>query len=247
MSTPRITDAPTGAQHGANQSQHCGSCTVRPVQAPAAGSPGTDVVLFDLGGVLIEVPGVEAMIELTGLGSGEEVWRRWLRCRWVRLFESGGCSEAEFATGLIDDWGLAINESEFLDSFGSWATRPLAGAEDLVAETAAITPVGCLSNTNALHWEGQLARWPLMALFSHTFLSFQTGLVKPDPATFRHVAETLGVPAERILFLDDNAINVDAACRSGIRGLHSRGVAEARGHLVEAGVLPASCEDCIDS
>lgn len=32
-----------------------------------------DLVLFDLGGVLIEVPGARAMLELTGIESEEEL------------------------------------------------------------------------------------------------------------------------------------------------------------------------------
>lgn len=201
-------------------------------------STGIELVLFDLGGVLIEVPGVEAMIELTGIDSAEEVWRRWLSCRWVRRFESGGCSESDFAAGLIEDWELPISEGDFLESFGSWATKPIAGAEDLVSETAEAVPVGCLSNTNALHWEQQLARWPMMELFGHTFLSFQTGFVKPDRQAFDHVVSAAGIEPHRILFLDDNLINVEAACRAGIRAVHTVGVENARLHLLDAGVLP---------
>ncbi|HEU5116591.1 MAG TPA: hypothetical protein VFT74_07935, partial [Isosphaeraceae bacterium] len=68
--------------------------TVDPPRASVESrSTAVELVLFDLGGVLIEVPGVEAMIDLTGIDSAEEVWRRWLSCRWVRRFESGGCSE----------------------------------------------------------------------------------------------------------------------------------------------------------
>lgn len=204
-------------------------------------------MLFDLGGVLIGVPGVEAMIELTGLGSGEEVWRRWLSCRWVRSFESGGCSETEFAQGVIEDWGLPVSGQEFLDSFGSWVSEPLAGAEDLVSQTAAFVPVGCFSNTNALHWENQLARSPMMGLFDHVFLSFQTGYVKPDQAAFDHVVSTLGVSPERIVFLDDNVVNVEGASHAGIRGIHTRGVEDARSHLVDAGVLRRAAEVRVES
>ncbi|HET7739068.1 MAG TPA: HAD family phosphatase [Mycobacterium sp.] len=199
---------------------------------------GVELVLFDLGGVLIEVPGVEAMIGLTGIDSPAEIWRRWLSCRWVRLFESGGCSETDFAAGLIEDWQLPISEGDLLESFGSWASKPIAGAEDLVAETAAAVPVGCLSNTNALHWEQQLGRWPMMELFGHTFLSFRTGFVKPDRQAFDHVVSAAGIEADRILFLDDNLINVEAACQAGIRAVHAVGVEDARVHLVDAGVLP---------
>jgi len=151
---------------------------------------------------------------------------------------SAACSSRSPASmRLIEDWGLAITPQEFLDSFGSWATTPIAGAEELVAEVATIVPVGCLSNTNAVHWNTHLVHWPLIGLFQHTFLSFQTGCVKPDQDAFEQVVATLGVRPERILFLDDNVLNVEAALAAGIRAFHARGVDTARAQLVSAGIL----------
>ena len=186
---------------------------------------------------MIEVPGVDAMMKLTGIATPEEVWRRWLSCRWVRAFESGGCSEQEFAEGLIEDWRLSISSVELLDAFQEWVTVPCIGAEKLVSETRAVVPVGCLSNTNAAHWDRHLGNGALVDLFDHLFLSFQMGKLKPDPETYEHVKATLGVPAQRILFLDDNEINVDAASAAGIKAVRAAGVDEARSCLVEAGVI----------
>src|SRR5262249_52068397 len=87
-----------------------------------------DLVLFDLGGVLIEIPGVHAMLELTGIHSEEELWRRWLTCRWVRRFESGDCSEAEFAAGGGADWQLELSAAVFLEAFRDLPAGPLARA-----------------------------------------------------------------------------------------------------------------------
>lgn len=188
---------------------------------------------------MIEVPGIDAMMELTGIPTAEEVWRRWLTCRWVRAFESGDCSEQEFAVGLIDDWGLPITAGELLEAFQEWVTVPIIGAEKLVSDTRAVVPVGCLSNTNAAHWDRQLGNGPLAEMFDHVFLSFRMGKLKPDPETYEHVKATLGLPAERILFLDDNEINVEAAAATGIRAMRAAGVDEARARLVEAGVIPA--------
>ena len=50
-----------------------------------------DLVLFDLGGVLIQPGGVASMRALSGIESDEELWTRWLACRWVQRFEAGGC------------------------------------------------------------------------------------------------------------------------------------------------------------
>lgn len=199
-----------------------------------------DLVLFDLGGVLIELSGVRAMLELTGIASEEDLWRRWLTCRWVRRFESGGCSETEFATGLIADWQLELSPAAFLDAFQDWPIGPLAGAAELVAQTRASVATGCFSNTNALHWHGRVAAWPLASMFDHRFLSFELGLLKPDTAAFAQVADQLGVPAERVLFLDDNAMNVAGAAAAGFQAARAAGVDEARQRLTEAAVLGAS-------
>lgn len=198
-----------------------------------------DLVLFDLGGVLIEVAGVRAMLELTGIASEEELWRRWLTCRWVRRFESGRCSEADFAAGVVADWQLELSPAAFLAAFQDWPTGPLPGAAELVAQTRASVATGCFSNTNALHWHDHIAAWPLAGLFDHRFLSFELGLLKPDTAAFAQVAELLEVPAERVLFLDDNAVNVAGAAAAGFQAARAAGVHEARQRLAEAAVLGA--------
>jgi glucose-1-phosphatase len=198
-----------------------------------------DLVLFDLGGVLIELPGVHAMMELTGINSEQELWRRWLTCRWVRRFESGGCSETEFAAGVVADWQLDLSAAAFLQAFRDWPAGPLPGAAELVTQTRASVTTGCFSNTNALHWHDHIAGWPLTGLFDHRFLSFELGLLKPDIAAFAHVAGLLEVPAGRVLFLDDNAVNVAGAAAAGFQAARAAGVEQARQRLIEAAVLGA--------
>ena len=115
----------------------------------------------------------------------------------------------------------------------------MPGSSELLADVQRSVPVGCLSNTNKLHWEDQIGRWPLIDLFDYRFLSFDLGLVKPDQAIFRAVADRLPVPRDRVLFLDDNALNTDAAGEFGFLARRVCGIDEARQALVEAGVLVA--------
>ena len=194
-------------------------------------------MLFDLGGVLIDVPGVHAMLELTGMASEDDLWRRWLTCQWVRRFESGSCSKAEFAHGVVTDWQLDLSPAAFLEAFRNWPNGPLPGAAQLVTDTKARVITGCFSNTNALHWDDHISTWPLLDLLDHWFLSFEMGMLKPDVAAFTQVAALLPVPAERVLFLDDNALNVAGAAAAGFATARAVGVDEARERLVEAGVL----------
>ncbi|HEX3840155.1 MAG TPA: HAD family phosphatase [Acidimicrobiales bacterium] len=199
-----------------------------------------EMVVFDLGGVLLQMQGVPAMRRLSGVSSDEELWNRWLTCSWVRRFESGACSADSFAEGVVNDWRLPVSPAAFLEQFRSWPTGPLPGAESLVREAMARVPVACFSNTNALHWNDHLREWPLVRLFETHFLSFEIGSLKPDRRAFDHLAGAVGPSPDRVLFLDDNTANVDGALASGFSAVRVSGVDEARQALVTAGVLDGS-------
>jgi glucose-1-phosphatase len=196
-----------------------------------------DAVVFDLGGVLADFGGVESMRELAGIDSDEEVWRRWLQCRWVRSFERGGCSAEDFAAGVVADWGLPVTPTLFLEQFSSWVVAPMAGAAELLRAVKVTRPIACLSNTNVLHWDGCASRWEIAGLFDYEFLSFRIGLVKPDPEVFDLVARTVDAAPARLVFLDDNDINVASARTLGMQAFRVSGVHEARQALAGLGVI----------
>ena len=197
----------------------------------------TELVLFDLGGVLIQPGGVAAMRELSGIGSDDELWARWLGCPWVRRFEAGRCTPGEFAAGIVADWELDLEPGAFLQEFGGWPEPPYAGALELVTEVRATVPTGFLSNMNSFQWAANYEGIPLTEAFDFRFLSFELGVVKPDRAIFDAVATRLPVARARVLFLDDNAVNVEAAVEGGFSARHVRGIEEARSALASAGVL----------
>jgi HAD superfamily hydrolase (TIGR01509 family) len=203
---------------------------------PAEPVVPVELVLFDLGGVLIEPGGIGPMRELSGIGSDEEVWARWLSCRWVRSFEAGRCSAEAFAAGVVADWRLGVTPDWFLEAFGTWPRGPYPGAAELVDQVRTSVPVGCLSNTNAYQWRAHYAGTPLVDAFDHRFLSFELGMVKPDRAIFEVVAGRLPVARDRVLFLDDNAANVDAAADSGFATVRVQGLDQTRSALTTAGV-----------
>jgi len=191
-------------------------------------SPAIEAVVFDLGGVLAQVTGVATMRELSRLDSDEEMWRRWLGCRWVRDFERGRCSPESFAAGVVADWELTIEPAEFLALFAGWVNQPFDGAGDLVDEVARRCTVACLSNMNPIHWDDTISGWPFIDRLEHAFLSHRLGMVKPDREIYDHVVSVLGLPADRILFVDDNQLNVDAALEAGLAAHLVRGVPQAR-------------------
>jgi glucose-1-phosphatase len=195
------------------------------------------IVLFDLGGVLIEVGGVGPMRTMAKIDSDEELWQRWLTCPWVRRFERGQCTADEFAAGMVVEWELGMAADAYLESFRSWMSGPVPGALELLDEARRHVAIGCLSNINALHWDRLSAQSTVFDSFSYRFLSFELGMVKPDGELFEHIGSSLPLPRHRVLFLDDNDLNVDAAAAAGFAARRVQGIDEARRGLVAFGVL----------
>lgn len=198
-----------------------------------------EVVLFDLGGVLVDIGGIGDLAVFAGEASEDELWRRWLECPWVRRFERGHCDADSFSRGMVDSWSMSIEPEVFLEAFASWPRGLLPGARELVRSISTTSRVGCLSNTNALHADRHWTEFGIADLFEDRFLSHEMGLVKPDRAAFEYVIEVLGCPAERILFLDDNQINVEGARTAGLRAERTQGIDEARSILASIGLSTA--------
>jgi len=196
-----------------------------------------EVVLFDLGGVLIELGGMGELAVFSNESDEDEIWRRWLSCPWVRRYERGQCESQAFAAGMVETWSMPVAPEVFLAAFASWPKGLLPGAKELVRSTRARTRVAALSNTNALHTERFHDEFRFHEDFDSLYLSHEMGLVKPDRAAFDYAISKLGCPPERILFLDDNQINVDGARAAGLRAERSVGVKAARDVLVKNGVL----------
>ena len=175
-----------------------------------------EVVLFDLGGVLIELGGMGDMAVFADEQSEDEIWRRWLTCPWVRRFERGQCDAEAFAQGMVESWEMPVSPDEFLKAFTAWPKGMLPGSQEVVRGAAERARVACFSNTNALHVARQWKEFGIYELFDGVYLSNEMGMVKPDREAFDFVVERLGVRPEQVLFLDDNQINVDGAHDAGL-------------------------------
>ena len=196
-----------------------------------------DAILFDLGGVLIDLVGVEQMVAwCPDIGDAHELWRRWLRSSAVRRYETGGATRDEFAADVVREFALPVDADTFLRAFEHWPRTLFPGARVLLTELAPRFRLASVSNTNELHWERFCRDWSLHTHFHHNFPSHEVGKLKPDAEYFAHVIDALDVPAERVLFVDDNALNVEAAAGLGIVARRVAGVDGVRAALAALGL-----------
>ena len=198
----------------------------------------TRVILFDVGGVLVELGGVEALLGWMGpTVSVEQLWPIWLRSPSVRAFETGRIEPMEFALGILAELKLDVAPQRFLESFAAWPTQPFPGALELIASIPARYQRALLSNSNTLHWPRVIDGMDFRSRFEHRFSSHLTGKIKPDAEAFEHVVETLGCQPAEVLFLDDNLLNVQAARSIGMQSQRVQGVEQARSALQGAGIV----------
>jgi putative hydrolase of the HAD superfamily len=200
--------------------------------------PPFDVVLFDVGGVLVELSGMETMLSwLKRTVTVDELWVRWLRSPSVRQFETGLMEAGEFAIAVTREFELEVDPGQFLESFTHWPIGLYPGVMDLLARIPPTYRRALLSNSNALHWPRVSNDMGLGAAFNHHFVSHLTGKIKPDAAAFEDVLTTLDCAPARVLFLDDNLLNVEAARNLGMRAAKVQGPREAQRVLIDFGII----------
>ena len=202
-------------------------------------APGIDVVLFDLGGVLVELAGIGQMMAwCPHLPDIDTLWQHWLASHAVRRFETGGATRHAFAADMVAEFGLPVGAEAFLAAFAAWPKVVVPGSRELLDELAGHCTLASASNTNEIHWARVCGEWALDAHFHHNFPSHLVGALKPDPGYFEHVLAALGTPAERVLFVDDNRINVAAAASVGLVARRAASPDDVRRVLVDAGFDP---------
>ena len=175
-------------------------------------------VLFDYGGVLAEEGfrnGLVALATEQNLNP-EAMPKEGMKAVYDSGFVLGRGSAADFwklmreRTGLVGD--DAVLTERILSGF---VIRPWM--IELVRECHEQGYVtGILSDQT--HWLDELnERDHFYDPFDHIFNSYYLGKGKQDPSLFSDVATELGLPLSEILFIDDNAGNVNRAREVGMQ------------------------------
>ncbi|MEK0082199.1 HAD family hydrolase [Benzoatithermus flavus] len=206
-----------------------------------AGEPQN--VIFDLGGVLID-------------------WNP--RHLYRRMFDGDEAAMERFLSEICTpDWNLGFDagrpwtegiaelvarhphEKERIEAYRSrWLEMiggPIAGTVRLLEELdARDVPLYALTNWSVETFA--LVRpdptYAFLDRFRTIFVSGELGLIKPDPAIYRHALGAIGAPPDRCLFIDDSAKNVAAAAELGLLVHHFTSPERLRADLERYGLLP---------
>ena len=215
------------------------------MRAPGAESPtpalNVKLLLFDLGGVLIDFSGPRELGQyLSYRSTPEEILQRWVDCPHTTAFERGHISARDWADRFVRDWSITLEPQEFLTVFRGMARSVLPGARELLAELRPRFRLAALSNSNEIHWERNFKELRFLELFEFAVSSHQVGLCKPDPAIFQVVLDRAQLPPAAVMFFDDLPANVTAARSLGMHGRRVKGVDGIRASLIADGLIGAT-------
>ena len=198
------------------------------------------LLLFDLGGVLIDFSGPRELGQyLRRPATPDEILQRWIACPHTDAFERGLISSSEWAERFVREWDVTVRPDEFLRVFRTMTRCVLPGARELLDTLRPRFRLAALSNSNALHWERNVNELGLLDLFEFAIASHEVGLCKPDPRIYEVAIERAGLPPHAIMFFDDLPSNVAAAKALGLHARQVKGVAAIRECLAAEGLLDA--------
>ncbi|MES2866048.1 MULTISPECIES: HAD family hydrolase [Microbacterium] len=125
---------------------------------------------------------------------------------WRGVAEALSLDDAAIESMRVELWDAYCGEenSELLDH-----ARSLRGRCGLAI----------LSNSGDGAREEEERRFGLSAVFDPICYSHEQGVLKPDARAFERALERMKTTADRVLFIDDNAPNIDAAEALGIRAV----------------------------
>jgi glucose-1-phosphatase len=186
-------------------------------------SPGdADALLFDLGRVVLDLD-FNRTLGVWASHAGcqpAQLANRFLRDELYRRHEKGEISDEAFFAGLRSSLGIELSDTQFIEGWNALFIGEMPGINQLLARAAKRLPLYAFSNTNAPHvayFSGQYAE--VLGHFREIFLSSTIGLRKPDAEAYDHVVQAIGIPAERIVFFDDLAENIEGARERGLKAV----------------------------
>ena len=138
----------------------------------------------------------------------------------VRAFDRGEISPAEFHQQVCAALGLEIEAGLFFEYYEDIFTANVPVLELARRLGAAGYRLVLLSNTDVVRYAFIRRRFPETQVFDAYVLSYEVGLMKPDPAIYSEAARRAGVEQTECLFIDDLAENVEAARGVGMHALH---------------------------
>lgn len=185
-------------------------------------------VVFDLGGVLINLDFDNCLnaFRKAGFRDIEKQACQFRGKGFFSQFELGETSPEEFRKAIRKEVSEALSDHEIDDMWNLMLLDIPREKLDLLLKLREHYMVYLLSNTNRIHWDYACEQmfcyrgFRVNDFFEDIFLSFEMHKAKPEKDIYEQMMKEANILPEETFFIDDSAINCQAAISLGIQSYH---------------------------
>lgn len=184
-------------------------------------------IVFDFGGVLIEIDTANALRKFKELGieNPEEYINSYRQAGAFYLLENGDITAEEFISELSEICGRKISYNEAKEAWMGFVVKVNTEYLNFLQQLRPRYRLSVLSNTNPFLQEWARSSMftdsgkPLDHYFDNLFLSYKMNCSKPGDEIYRKMLLQANMRPEETLFIDDGQKNIEAARALGINVL----------------------------
>lgn len=184
---------------------------------------GIKAIIFDLGGVILNIDYQRTVDEFKKLGVPHfgEIFSQFKQSSFTDDFEKGRISENDFYETVKAKTEVDFSFSEFRAAWNAMLLDLPPQRIEILKKLSEQYRLFLFSNTNETHYNKFITKVEsdFDILFEKTYYSHQFGLRKPDKFAFQTLLERNNLVAEETLFIDDSYQHIESANSLGIRTL----------------------------
>ena len=185
-------------------------------------------IIFDLGGVLIDVDYNKTIraFEKLGIENARELYSQQSQSDLFNQIECGEISPLDFLTELSKRAQKDLSLLEIKDAWnaiiGPYNKRIIPLLRSLKKEYKLFV----LSNTNSIHIDKANKEWnkisslSMKSFFDKVYLSHEIGDRKPNSSVFKNLCTEQNLKPSETLFIDDSIQHIESAKRMGLKTHH---------------------------
>ena len=180
------------------------------------------VIIFDMGKVLVWFDNsifFQKLADLAGLDLDRVREIAHVKLELVQSFDRGEITPAEFKERVCSALGLSLSYSQFYEIFNDVYTPNVSALDIVWRLKAAGYALVLLSNCDPERAGFIQKKFPETQVFDVRIVSYEVKLLKPEPAIYLLALQRAGAKAEECVFIDDMAVNIEAARALGITSI----------------------------
>ena len=181
-------------------------------------------VIFDLGGVLIDVDYQKTIDAFTTLGveGAYDLYNQFDQSMLFDQYEKGEISSNYFISQLERLTTRSFEKNKIIKAWNAMIGEIPKEKMAFIQKIQSKIPCYLLSNTNELHLKKVYTNVnsEFESLFQKCFYSHIIGKRKPDLATFQWVADQIELKTSEILFIDDSPQHIKGSIGAGLQTIH---------------------------